>query len=105
MHLQKEKQLTFVGEICCSIVEKRQDGLAVLLTLRNEGQLPWLIESLKSIFGSDSVDSLYTEKQITVTIGKQGFREDDRKMILDEVRKFDGIVIDEVEIYDNNYKF
>ncbi|WP_420545547.1 hypothetical protein [Nitrosopumilus sp.] len=86
-------------------MEKRQDGLAVLLSMRNEGQLPWLIDSLKSIFGNDSVDSLYTEKQITITIGKQDFREDDRKLILDEVRKFDGIVIDEVEIYDNNYRF
>ena len=86
-------------------MEKRQDGLAILVTMRNEGQLPWLIDSLKSIFGSDSVDSLYTEKQITITIGKQDFREDDRKLIIEQVRKFDGIVIDEVEIYDNNYQF
>ena len=86
-------------------MEKRQDGLAILVTMRNEGQLPWLIDSLKLIFGSDSVDSLYTEKQITITIGKQDFREDDRKLIIEQVRKFDGIVIDEVEIYDNNYQF
>ena len=91
--------------ISCYFMEKRQDGLAILVTMRNEGQLPWLIDSLKSIFGSDSVDSLYTEKQITITIGKQDFREDDRKLIIEQVRKFDGIVIDEVEIYDNNYRF
>ena len=84
-----------------SFVEKRQDGLAVLLTMRNEGQLPWLIDSLKSKFGGDFVDSLYTEKQITVTIGKKDFGSEDRQLILDEVRKFDGIVIDEVEIYDH----
>ena len=82
-------------------MEKRQDGLAVLLTLRNDGQLPWLVDSLKSKFGADYVDSLYTESQITITVGKRDFGEEDRTLVLDDIRKFDGIVIDEVEIYDH----
>ena len=28
--------------------EKQQDGLAILINLRNDGQLPWLIETLES---------------------------------------------------------
>ena len=82
-------------------MDKRQDGLAVLINLRNEGQLPWLIDSLESIFGNKSVESLYTEKQITITIGKIDFREKHRKLVLEEVHKFDGIILDEVEIYDH----
>ena len=82
-------------------MNKIQDGLAVLITLRNEGQLPWLIGSLESIFGNESVESLYTDKQITITIGKRDFRDEHRKLVLDEIRKFDGLVLDEVEIYDH----
>ena len=82
-------------------MNRRQDGLAVLINMRNEGQLPWLIDSLESIFGNESVESLYTDKQITITIGKRDFRDEHRKLILDEIRKFDGLVLDEVEIYDH----
>ena len=83
------------------LVNKIQDGLAVLINLRNEGQLPWLIGSLESIFGNESVESLYTDKQITITIGKRDFRDEHRRLVLDEIRKFDGLVLDEVEIYDH----
>ncbi|WP_316506227.1 hypothetical protein [Nitrosopumilus sp.] len=82
-------------------MDKIQDGLAVLINLRNDGQLPWLIGSLESIFGTESVESLYTDKQITITIGKRDFRDEHRKLVLDEIRKFDGLVLDEVEIYDH----
>ena len=51
-------------------MEKKQDGLAVLINLRNDGQLPWLIESLESIFGKNNVDSLYKENNITIVVGK-----------------------------------
>lgn len=80
---------------------KRQDGLAVLINLRNDGQLPWLIESLESLFGKENVESLYTEKAVTITIGKKNFGESHRKAVLAEVRRFDGLVLDEVEIYDH----
>ena len=43
-------------------VDKEQDGLAVLVSLRNDGQLPWLIESLESVFGKNNVDSLTKKK-------------------------------------------
>ena len=82
-------------------MNKRQDGLAVLISIKNEGQLPWLLDKLKSIFGNESIDSLYMDDQITITIGKRDFREEHREIILDCIRKFDGIILDEVEIYDH----
>ena len=82
-------------------MEKKQDGLAVLINLRNDGQLPWLIESLESIFGKNNVDSLYKENNITIVIGKKDFQYSDKKVILEEIRKFDGVIIDEVEVYDH----
>ena len=83
-------------------MSKKQDGIAVLISLRNDGQLPWLIESLESIFGKDSVKSLYTEKAVTITVGKSDFREMHRRKILEEIKRFDGIVLDELEIYDHH---
>ena len=82
-------------------VDKEQDGLAVLVSLRNDGQLPWLIESLESVFGKNNVDSLYKEEDVTIVVGKKGFQDADKQIILEEIRKFDGVVIDEVEIYDH----
>ena len=82
-------------------MKKRQDGLAVLINLRNDGQLPWLIESLESIFGKGNVESLYKEDNITIVVGKEDFQEPDKKTILDEIRRFDGVIIDEVEVYDH----
>ena len=80
-------------------MEKQQDGLAVLLNLRNDGQLPWLIESLESIFGKSNVDSLYRENDITIVVGKKDFQDSDKQTIFEEIRKFD--VVDEVGIYDH----
>ena len=82
-------------------VDKEQDGLAVLVSLRNDGQLPWLIESLESVFGKNNVDSLYKEEDVTIVVGKKCFQDADKQIILEEIRKFDGVVIDEVEIYDH----
>ena len=82
-------------------VDKEQDGLAVLVSLRNDGQLPWLIESLESVFGKNNVDSLYKEEDVTIVVGKKCFHDADKQIILEEIRKFDGVVIDEVEIYDH----
>ena len=82
-------------------MDKKQDGLAVLINLRNDGQLPWLLESLESSFGKGNVQSLYKENEVTIVVGKKGFGEEHRKIILDEIRKFDGLVIDQVEIYDH----
>ena len=82
-------------------MEKQQDGLAVLMNLRNDGQLPWLIESLESVFGKGNVDSLYKEDSITIVVGKKDFQDSDRQTILEMIRKFDGVVVDEVEIYDH----
>ena len=82
-------------------MKKQQDGLAVLINLRNDGQLPWLIESLKSIFGMGNVESLYKEDNVTIVVGKKDFQESDKQKILDEIRRFDGVVIDEVEVYDH----
>ena len=82
-------------------MDKKQDGLGVLINLRNEGQLPWLIDSLESIFGKDNVQSLYKENEITIVVGKKDFRDEHKKIIIDEIRKFDGLVIDEVDIYDH----
>ena len=82
-------------------MEKQQDGLAVLITLRNDGQLPWLIESLESNFGKGNVDSLYKENNVTIVVGKKGFQDSDKQTILEEIRKFDGVIVDEVEIYDH----
>ena len=82
-------------------VDKEQDGLAVLVSLRNDGQLPWLIESLESVFGKNNVDSLYKEEDVTIVVGKKCFQDADKQIILEEIRKFDGVLIDEVEIYDH----
>ena len=82
-------------------MEKQQDGLAVLINLRNDGQLPWLIESLESIFGKGNVESLYKEDEVTIVVGKKDFGDSDKQKIFEEIRKFDGVVIDEVEIYDH----
>ena len=82
-------------------MEKKQDGLAVLINLRNDGQLPWLIESLESIFGKNNVDSLYKENNVTIVVGKKNFQESDKRRLFEEIRKFDGVIVDEVEIYDH----
>ena len=82
-------------------MEKKQDGLAVLINLRNDGQLPWLIESLESIFGKSNVDSIYKENNVTIVVGKKNFQESDKRRLFVEIRKFDGIIVDEVEIYDH----
>lgn len=82
-------------------MEKKQDGLAVLINLRNDGQLPWLIESLESIFGKNKVDSLYKEDNVTIVVGKKDFQELDKTILFGEIRKFDGVIVDEVEIYDH----
>ena len=82
-------------------MEKKQDGLAALINLRNDGQLPWLIESLESIFGKNNVDSLYKENNVTIVVGKRNFQESDKKRLFGEIRKFDGVIVDEVEIYDH----
>ena len=82
-------------------MEKKQDGLAVLINLRNDGQLPWLIESLESIFGKNNVDSLYKENNVTIVVGKKDFQESDKMILFGEIRKFDGVIVDEVEIYDH----
>ena len=70
-------------------MDKKQDGLAVLINLRNDGQLPWLMESLESIFGKNNVDSLYKDSSITIVVGKKDFQNADKLMILEEIRKFD----------------
>ena len=82
-------------------MEKKQDGLAVLINLRNDGQLPWLIESLESIFGKSNVDSIYKENNVTIVVGKKNFQESDKRRLFVEIRKFDGVIVDEVEIYDH----
>ena len=82
-------------------MDKPQDGLAVLINLRNDGQLPWLIESLEAIFGKGNVDSLYKEDNVTIVVGKKDFQESDKQSILEKIRKFDAVIIDEVEIYDH----
>ena len=82
-------------------MEKKQDGLAILIHLRNDGQLPWLIESLESIFGKNSIDSLYKENNVTIVVGKKDFQESDKKILFEEVRRFDGVIVDEVEVYDH----
>ena len=82
-------------------MEKKQDGLAVLINLRNDGQLPWLIESLESIFGKSNVDSIYKENNVTIVVGKRNFQESDKRRLFVEIRKFDGVIVDEVEIYDH----
>ena len=82
-------------------MNKKQDGLAILINLRNDGQLPWLIESLELIFGDGNVDSLYKENEVTIVVGKKDFKDSDKKAILKKIREFDGVVVDEVEIYDH----
>ena len=82
-------------------MDKQQDGLAILINLRNDGQLPWLIESLESIFGKGNVESLYKEDDVTIVVGKKDFQDSDKHAILEEIRRFDAVVIDEVEVYDH----
>ena len=82
-------------------MDKKQDGLAILINLRNDGQLPWLLDSLESSFGKENVQSLYKENEVTIVVGKKDFRDEHKKIILDEIRKFDGLVVDQVEIYDH----
>ena len=82
-------------------MDKPQDGIAVLINLRNDGQLPWLIESLEERFGKGNVDSLYKEDNVTIVVGKKDFQESDKQSIHEKIRKFDAVVVDEIEIYDH----
>ena len=41
------------------------------------------------------------ENNITIVVGKKDFQDSDKQTIFEEIRKFDGVIVDEVEIYDH----